>query len=255
MIRENYQKALTFLIMMIVAELFNSTPISYAYYEIDQTAYVTDVIDGDSFYIQGDEVRLADVSCPEYYETGGSEATEALTSFIEGETVYLDTDQLTGRGPYGRLIAVVYVAFNETHLVNVNYLMWVLGYAEVSDYTNNEFDPYSWTMFETYGVVESDTSETSDPYTELIITYSDLYYNYSAIVNDYNELVVEYNELLDEFIELDAEHTALENAYNELETNYHELENQEIDTRGIPGFPIIGLIIGFSYIIIQRREH
>jgi len=36
-------------------------------------------MDGDSFYIQGDEVRLADVSCPEWDEFGGSEATETLT--------------------------------------------------------------------------------------------------------------------------------------------------------------------------------
>ena len=41
--------------------------IAYAW-EIDKTASVTSVIDGDSFYITGDEVRLADVSAPEWDE-------------------------------------------------------------------------------------------------------------------------------------------------------------------------------------------
>ena len=65
--------------------------ISYAW-EIDKTASVTSVIDGDSFYITGDEVRLADVSAPEWDEPGGSATTSALNGLISGKTVYLDTD-------------------------------------------------------------------------------------------------------------------------------------------------------------------
>lgn len=67
------------LFITILCISFFTLPASNAY-EVDLTSYVTEVIDGDSFYIQGDEVRLADVSCPEYYEPGGSEATEALTN-------------------------------------------------------------------------------------------------------------------------------------------------------------------------------
>lgn len=64
---------------------------------------VTRIVDGDSFFIVDDEVRLADVSAPEWNEPGGSLATSTITGLIEGQQLYLDTDQRTGRGPYGRL--------------------------------------------------------------------------------------------------------------------------------------------------------
>lgn len=72
-------------------------------WEIDETSTVTRIVDGDSFFIVDDEVRLADVSAPEWNEPGGSLATSTITGLIEGQQLYLDTDQRTGRGPYGRL--------------------------------------------------------------------------------------------------------------------------------------------------------
>jgi hypothetical protein len=203
-------KKITF-ILIIILSLF-LVPNCLAY-ETDVVAPVTQVIDGDSFYIQGDEVRLADVSCPEWYASGGSEATDALTELIDGQIVYLDTDQKTGRDKYGRLIAVVYVVFNESHLLNVNELMLLLGHAELTDYTNNEFDPYTWTLLERYAYVEPEITETEpetsdsseeiaalrarvDELTEELFSiteeYNQLYSNYELLFEEYNALLDRY---------------------------------------------------------------
>ena len=129
------------------------TTISLAYIsnfysiEIDETTYVSHFIDGDSFKIPGDEVRLADVSAPELNQYGGERATEALYNLLVGQTVYLDTDQKSGRGPYGRLIAVVYVKHDSTHYLNVNKALLEQGVVDKTDYTNNEFNPSSWRLY------------------------------------------------------------------------------------------------------------
>ena len=88
-------KKITFIFIISIFSLLS--PQICSAYELDLIAPVTQIIDGDSFYIQGDEVRLADVSCPEWDEFGGSEATETLTLLIDGQIVYLDTDQKSGR--------------------------------------------------------------------------------------------------------------------------------------------------------------
>ena len=116
-------------------------------WEIDKTASVTSVIDGDSFYITGDEVRLADVSAPEWDESGGTAATSALKGLISGKTVYLDTDQKSGRDRYGRLIAVVYVKTSASEYINVNKALLNRGVVSRTDYTNNEFNPSTWTLY------------------------------------------------------------------------------------------------------------
>jgi len=113
--------------------------------EIDETTRVSRFIDGDSFEIPGDEVRLADVSAPEWNEAGGSEATEAIYDLLAGETIYLDTDQKSGRDRYGRLIAVVYIK-QDSHFINVNKALLLQGVVFVTDYTNNEFTPSEWEL-------------------------------------------------------------------------------------------------------------
>jgi hypothetical protein len=60
--------------------------------------------------------------------------------------VYLDIDDLYRTGTYGRLICVAYVTYNSTHYVNVNKALLEGGYAEISNY-NNEFSPYSWSLY------------------------------------------------------------------------------------------------------------
>lgn len=120
-------------------------------WEINVISTVTYVVDGDSFKITGDEVRLADVSAPEWNESGGTEATNALKNLINGKKVFLDTDQKTGRDPHGRLVAVVYIKHNTTHYKNVNYILWKeKDTVSLTDYPNNEFNPDTWTKFVRY---------------------------------------------------------------------------------------------------------
>jgi endonuclease YncB( thermonuclease family) len=125
-------------------------------WQIDQTSSVTGVEDGDTFYIPNDKVRLADIQAPEVgNEPGYSIAKYALSSMVGGKTVYLDTDQKSGRDPYNRLIAVVYVKYNSTHYLNVNKALLVQEVAVEMDFTNNEFSPASWTLYVRYANASS----------------------------------------------------------------------------------------------------
>ena len=86
-----------------------------------------------------------------FSEPGGSEAKEALKELVENETVYLDIDDLgSPRDPYNRIIAVVYKRYNSTHLLNVNKWLVDNGYANITDYTDNDFDPYTWKLYVYY---------------------------------------------------------------------------------------------------------
>ncbi|MBA7647100.1 hypothetical protein ES703_54870 [subsurface metagenome] len=147
MLKDRRRPLTCFLLFILILTIYSVTV--YAY-EIDESVQVIRVIDGDSFEVSGDEVRLADVSAPEWDEPGGTEATNALSNLISGKTVYLDTDQKSGRGPYGRLIAVVYIIHNSTHHKNVNEALLRLGVVSETDYTNNEFSPSTWALFVRY---------------------------------------------------------------------------------------------------------
>jgi len=63
--------------------------------------------------------------------------------------VYLDIDD-KGSTSFARLICVVYVRHNSTHVVNVNKAMVDRGRAVVTDFTNNEFNPSTWTTYTYY---------------------------------------------------------------------------------------------------------
>jgi endonuclease YncB( thermonuclease family) len=116
--------------------------------EVDETSTVTRVIDGDTFDIStGERIRLADVDTPESGEAGYSEAKSFMAGLIGGKTVYLDIDDVTRTDPYGRLVCVVYVDYNSTHYENVNKALLIGNYAVVYDFDNNEFSPYSWSLY------------------------------------------------------------------------------------------------------------
>ncbi len=115
--------------------------------EIEKTSFVTEVVDGDTFHTsEGDRVRLADIDAPEINQPGYSEAKDYLASLVDGKTVYMDVDDKYGTDVFGRLICVVYVDYNETHLLNVNEALVAGNYAASKDY-ENEFSPYSWSLF------------------------------------------------------------------------------------------------------------
>ena len=96
-----------------------------------------------------------------FSEPGGSEAKEALKELVENETVYLNIDDLASpRDPYNRIIAVVYKRYNSTDLLNVNKWLVDNGYANITDYADNEFDPYTWELYVYYPESNETTIET-----------------------------------------------------------------------------------------------
>lgn len=88
-------------------------------------------------------VRLADIDAPESGDSGFVSSTDALSSRVLNEKVYLDVD---GTDSHGRYVCVVYVA-SSSRYKNVNYALWKGGYAELWDH-DNEFYPDTWTMYE-----------------------------------------------------------------------------------------------------------
>ncbi len=120
-------------------------------FEINATDSVTRVIDGDTFDTAATgRIRLADIDAPESYESGYAEATDALNLLVVGKTVLLDIDNLTGKDQYGREVCVVYVRYNATHILNVNEVLVLQGNAVVTDFSNNEFNPGTWTTYVYY---------------------------------------------------------------------------------------------------------
>ena len=78
---------------------------------------VTQVIDGDTFKVQGGKViRLANVSAPELGTKGGAKARNELKELIGGKTVLYNT---VGKS-YGRDVADVKVAGKSVNQVMRN---------------------------------------------------------------------------------------------------------------------------------------
>ena len=118
---------------------------------------VTKVIDGDTFDVQLQDsslpeylirVRLADIDCP---ETRGSKACEAgknasayAKTWLQSAYVFLDLDDKTGKDPFDRWVAVVYLSENNQPGRNFNKMLVDAGHAVIEDFKNNEFDPWSW---------------------------------------------------------------------------------------------------------------
>ena len=118
-------------------------------WEIDKTGTVERIIDGDTLETTEETIRLADINTPEVGEPGADEATAYLSSLVNNKEIYIDVDDIYGVGSFGRTIAVLYVYYNETHLINVNKALLVGGYALISNYYN-EFNPYDWTLYVVY---------------------------------------------------------------------------------------------------------
>jgi endonuclease YncB( thermonuclease family) len=136
--------------IVVVSQISHIDP--YVQVEINATCTVTYVIDGDTFDCESvGRVRLDDINAPELDQTGGQEAKNALRELVLYKRVYLDIDDLEPRDKYGRVVAVVYVRFNETHLLNVNKWLVEKGYAEIWDF-NNESNPSKWRLYEYYPV-------------------------------------------------------------------------------------------------------
>lgn len=132
--------------------------------DIDATESVSRVIDGDTFDVaSGYRIRLADVDAPERGQPGSVEATAGLTSLIGGRTVLLDIDDVSRQDRYGRLVSVVYLRYNSTHLINVNKELLEQGLVTVSNFAN-EFDPTTWTLYSYHLEQSSQQANPSVPW-------------------------------------------------------------------------------------------
>jgi hypothetical protein len=161
-----------------------------SFIEIDTTALVYKVIDGDTFdAFPIGRVRLADIDTPERGEPGYSEAKDFLNLLINGRRVYLDVDDYGVMDRYNRLVCVVYVRYNSSHLLNVNLALLIKGLAVISNY-DNEFSPYSWSLLVYYP-----TTALSETYDELLQVYLELKSSYEALNKNYEQLKNDYNTL------------------------------------------------------------
>jgi len=139
--------SLSFGIIILLAAVYSYNALLPQTITIDRVSLCADVIDGDTFALHtGSRIRLADIDCPEYYEAGYDQATNALSSQMLDKTVYLDIDDRYRIDVYGRYVCVVYVEFGSSYL-NIN--KWLLNgnYAEISNY-DNEFNPNNWNLYE-----------------------------------------------------------------------------------------------------------
>jgi len=115
--------------------------------EIDATTVVSKVIDGDTFDTTTESrIRLADVDTPERGESGYYDAKNFLIGLVYNKSVHLDIDDVYTTDKYDRLVCVVYVDYNSTHVKNVNKALLVEGYAVIWDF-DNEFNPYTWSLY------------------------------------------------------------------------------------------------------------
>ena len=141
-------KKVAVLVLVLFSLSYYAAIVRCAGYEIDMTVGVTKVIDGDTFDVAtGDRIRLADLNAPELDTPGYDEAKNYLSSLISGKTVYLDVDDVHRYDTTGtRLVCVVYVDYNSTHCLNTNKALLAGGYSVFWDH-DNEFNPYSWTLY------------------------------------------------------------------------------------------------------------
>jgi len=116
---------------------------------------VTKVVDGDTIDVQlqshdsriSEEtirVRLADLNSPEMSTPQGPPAKAYTTKWLQSSIVSLDLDDRTGKDPYGRWVAMVYLQKPDGTLENFNKMLVEAGQACVWDFSNNEFNPTDW---------------------------------------------------------------------------------------------------------------
>ena len=105
---------------VIVTLLITSTlSVSAASVEVDSVCVVYSVIDGDTFdAFPTGRVRLADIDAPDS-GSGSTEARNFLNSQIGQKLVYLNVDDVGVIDSWQRLVCVVYVRYNQTHLFHV----------------------------------------------------------------------------------------------------------------------------------------
>lgn len=117
-------------------------------YEIDLVVNCTAVIDCESFKVQNRNIKFADITTTEEGQEESDDATLVLSEFLVGEIVYLDTDTKSDENDDENIVSVVYVEYNSTHFINLNYFISFSPYYETLDDATNDFDPNTWNLIE-----------------------------------------------------------------------------------------------------------
>ena len=117
------------------------------------------IVDGDTFDIALQDynsqiaedvirIRLADIDTPEVRGLKACEAGKLASAYtrtwLQSTYVFLDLDDKTGKDPFGRWVAVVYLSEDGRPGRNFNKQLVDSGRAVIEDFANNEFDPWSW---------------------------------------------------------------------------------------------------------------
>jgi len=145
------------IILNLVLLIFLISPSSAA--PDEAMGVVTYVESGDTFEVWIEKfdprieesyemVRLADVDSPGSNTAEGRAAKEFTEAMLLKKRVWLDIDNRSedGRGPYGRLICVVYLETPNGSINNesFNKMLVDAGHATVRDFETNGFDPVDW---------------------------------------------------------------------------------------------------------------
>ncbi|MCJ7635088.1 thermonuclease family protein [Candidatus Bathyarchaeota archaeon] len=143
------KKYIVSVLLPLVATLYSVSVVhSSSLGECDMVTVVNWVIDGDTFNVTaGERIRLADIDAPELNHTGYAAAKNLLISLAYNKTVYLDIDDISRTDPNGRLICVAYVDYNSTHVKNINKALLTENVVIINNFTNNEFNPSTWTLY------------------------------------------------------------------------------------------------------------
>ena len=149
----NKKQGILFGIALVLLFILITVPVianSYVWKEplnttkFGESGIVIKVVDGDTIDVEDvGRIRLADVNTPEIDTEEGKAVKEYVKQLCCQKKVHLDIDDIHIIDKHGRIVAVVYVTYNETHYVNLNQLLLKEGYAEAKDYPN-EFNPDVW---------------------------------------------------------------------------------------------------------------
>lgn len=95
-------------------------------------------------------IRFADINAPELGTVEGEEAKNIVIKIMNqyGWFSCLNIDDYgEPTDHYGRYIALIYVKYNSTHWLNLNKWLIEHKYAEIMDFTDNEFNPNNWVLY------------------------------------------------------------------------------------------------------------